>query len=61
MSQYAIFGEHLDQIQENLNEINEEHFDTLAPNTQHTELQDETEGANELHCNLNETNESPQS
>lgn len=52
MSQYAIFGEKLDQIQENLNEINEEHFDTIAPNTQQTELQDETEGANELHCNV---------
>ena len=55
MSQYAIFSEQLDQIQENLNEINEEHFDTIAPNTQHTELQDETEGANELHCDFNET------
>ena len=55
MSQYAICGEQLDQIQENLNEINEEHFDTIAPNKQHTELQDETEGANEFHCDLNET------
>ena len=55
MSQYAIFSEQLDQIQENLNEINEEHFDIIAPNTQHTELQDETEGANELHCDFNET------
>lgn len=55
MSQYAIFAEQLDEIHENLNEINEEHFDTIAPDTQHTELQDETEGANDLHCNFNET------
>jgi len=55
MSQYAIFAEQLDEIHENLNEINEEHFDTIAPDTQHTELQDETEGANDLHSDFNET------
>ena len=56
MEQYAFFSEQLDQIQKNLNNIDEHHFDAIiAPNTQHTQLQDEAEGVSHLHPDLDET------
>ena len=55
MTQYAFFSQQLDEIQKHLKDVNDNSFDTIAPNTQHTELQDQTEGLNDLHPDFNET------
>ena len=47
----AVFGEDLNEIEEQLGsmEENDVNYDMIAPNTQNTELQDEAEGAQDLH------------
>ena len=55
MTQYAFFSQQLDEIQKHLKDVDDNCFDTIAPNTQHTELQDQTEGLNDLHPEFNET------
>ena len=54
MKQYAVCSEDLDEIQQHLNDDNEDQFDSIAPVTQDTELQDEDEGNQDLHPDLNE-------
>ena len=47
-------NEDLDEIQQHLNDNDEDQFDSIAPVTQDTELQDEDEGNQDLHPDLNE-------
>ena len=54
MKQYAVCTEDLDEIQQHLNDDNEDQFDSIAPVTQDTELQNEDEGNQDLHPDLNE-------
>ena len=55
MKQYAVCSEDLNNIQEHLNDDdNEDQFDSIAPVTQATEAQDEDEGNQNLHPDLNE-------
>ena len=55
MKQYAVCSEDLNDIQEHLNDDdNEDQFDSIAPVTQATEAQDEDEGNQNLHPDLNE-------
>ena len=54
MKQYAVCSEDLNEIQQHLNDDNEDQFDSIAPVTQDTELQDEDEGNQDLHPDLNE-------
>ena len=46
MRQYAICSEDLNETEQNLLSTNcsEEQFDSIAPNMQHIELEDEAEG-----------------
>ena len=58
MNQYAVCSEELSQIQEQL-DILKENKDELdlgqvAPNTEHTEIQDEAEGTLDLHTDFHE-------
>ena len=57
MRQYAICSEDLNEIEQNLFSTNcsEEQFDSIAPNTQHIELEDEAEGMEDLHPDFNES------
>ena len=57
MRQYAICSEDLNEIEQNLLSTNcsEEQFDSIAPNTQHLELEDEAEGMEDLHPDFNES------
>ena len=57
MRQYAICSEDLNEIEQNLLSTNcsEEQFDSIAPNTQHIELEDEAEGMEDLHPDFNES------
>ena len=57
MRQYAICSEDLNEIEQNLRSTNcsEEQFDSIAPNTQHIELEDEAEGMEDLHPDFNES------
>ena len=54
MKQYTVRSEDLDEIEQHLNDDNEDQFDSIAPDTQDTELQDENEGNQDLHADLNE-------
>ena len=55
MKQYAVCSEDLNDIQEHLNDNdNEDQFDSNAPVTQDIEAQDEDEGNQNLHPDLNE-------
>ena len=58
MSQYAVCTEEISQIQDQLDMLkeNEDELDLgqVAPNTEHTEIQDEAEGALDLHIDFNE-------
>ena len=56
MKKYAICSEDLNEIEQHLNttDCNENLFDFTATNTQNIELQDEAEGAEDLHPDLNE-------
>jgi hypothetical protein len=55
MKQYAVCSEDLNNIQEHLNDDdNEDQFDSIAPVTQDTEVQDENEKNQDLHPDLNE-------
>ena len=54
MKQYAVCSEDLDEIQQHLNDDNEDQFDSIAPVTQDTQLQDEDEGNQDLHPDLHE-------
>ena len=56
MRQYAICSEDLNEIEHNLLSTNctEEQFDSIAPNMQHIELEDEAEGMEDLHPDFNE-------
>ena len=51
MMQYAICSEDLSEIEQHLNnsDPNESHYDSIAPNTENVELQDEAEGSEDLH------------
>ena len=51
MKQYAVCSEHLNDIQEQLNNIddNDDNYDLIAPGTQNIECQDENEGTKDLH------------
>ena len=54
MKQYAVCSEDLNDFQEQLIDDNNEHqFDSIAPVTQDTEAQDEDEGNQNLHPDLN--------
>ena len=53
MKQYAVCSEDLGEIQQHLNDDDEDQFDSIAPVTQNTELQDEDEGNQDLHPDLN--------
>ena len=55
MKQYAIGGEHLDEIQEELNNTydNDDNYDLVAPGTQNIEREDRNEGTQDLHPELN--------
>ena len=55
MQQYAICAEDLDDIQQNIQNNDDDEYDTIAPVTQHGELQDESEGNTDLHPDLSET------
>ena len=56
MKKYAICSEHLNEIEQHLNttDCSENLFDFIAPNTQNIGLQDEAEGSEDLHPDLNE-------
>ena len=51
MMQYAICSADLSEIEQHLNnsDPNESHYDSIAPNTENVELQDEAEGSEDLH------------
>ena len=57
MRQYAICSEDLNEIEQNLLSTNcsEEQFDSIAPNTQNIELEDEAEVMEDLHPDFNES------
>ena len=57
MKLYAVSSDNLDKIQEHLNEIDDDNdnFDSVAPFTQNIEYQDEAEGLQDLHPDLNES------
>ena len=56
MKKYAICSEDLNEIEQHLNttDCSENLFDFIAPNTQNMELQDEAQGTEDLHPDLNE-------
>ena len=54
MRQYAVCSEDLNEIQQNLQQ-HDYLYDTIAPVTQNTERQDESEGNTDTHLNLNES------
>ena len=56
MKLYAVCSEDLDKIHEHLIHLDEgnDHFDSIAPFTQNREYQDEAEGLQDLHPDLNE-------
>jgi ATP-dependent DNA helicase PIF1 len=49
-----ISSEDLNEIQQHLQECDDDLYDTIAPVTQHTELQDQDEGNTDTHPDLNE-------
>ena len=57
MKLYAVCSENLDKIQGHLNGIDadNDNFDPIAPFTQNIEYQDEAEGLQDLHRDLNES------
>ena len=57
MKLYAVCSQDLNEIEEQLSnmEENDENYDMIAPNTQNIELQDEAEGAQDLHPDLTES------
>ena len=57
MKLYAVCSENLDKIPENLNGIDadNDNFDSIAPYTQNIQYQDEAEGIQDLHPDLNES------
>ena len=57
MLQYAVCSEDLHKIEQHLHnaDYSDEHFDSIAPNTQNIELQDEGEGTEDLHPDFSET------
>ena len=57
MRHYAICSEDLNEIEQNLLSTNcsEEQFDSIAPNTQHIELEDEAEAMEDLHPDFNDS------
>jgi len=56
MRQYAICSEDLNEIEEQLHntEYTDDQFDSIAPNIQNIELQDEALGNEDLHPDFNE-------
>ena len=52
MKLYAMYSDDLNEIQNQLN--NDDNYDLIAPGTQNIELQDESEGTQDLHPDLNE-------
>ena len=54
MNQYAVCADNLNEMQQRLNDDYDE-FDSIAPVTQHVELQDEDDGNQDLHPDFNET------
>ena len=57
MTQYAICSEDLNETEQKLLSTNcsEDQFDSIAPNTQNIELEDEAEGMEDLHPDFNES------
>ena len=57
MMQYAVCSEGLHEIEQHLHnaDYSDEHFDSIAPNTQNIELQDEGEGTEDLHPDFSES------
>ena len=55
MKQYATCGEHLDEIQEQLNNMydNDDSYDLVDPETKNIEREDRNEGTQNLHQELN--------
>ena len=56
MKQYAICGEDLNEIENQISNMddNDDNYDLIAPGAQNIERQDESEGAKDLHPDLNE-------
>ena len=56
MKLYSVCSQDLNEIEENLSSMEENgnNYDLIAPNTQNIELQDEAEGAQDLHPDLTE-------
>ena len=56
MKLYAVCSQDLNEIEEKLSSMEENgnNYDLIAPNTQNVELQDEAEGAQDLHPDLTE-------
>ena len=54
---YAVCSQDLNEIKEQLSnmEENDDNYDMIAPNTQNIELQDDAEGAQDLHPGLTES------
>lgn len=57
MMQYAVCSEDLHEIEQHVHntDYNDEHFDSIAPNTQSIELQDEAVGTEDLHPDFSES------
>ena len=57
MELYAVCSEDLNEIEEQFGnmEENDGSFDMIIPNAQNTELQDEAEGAQDLHPDLTQS------
>ena len=57
MKLYAVYSKNLEKIQEHLNRIDDDNdnFDSLVPFTQNIEYQDEAQGLQDLHPDLNES------
>ena len=53
MNQYAVCVDDLNEMQQRL-DLDDDGFDSIAPVTQHVEPQDEDEGNQDLHPDLNE-------
>ena len=56
MKLYAMCSDDMNEIQNQLNDMedNDEHYDLIAPGTKNIELQDESEGTQDLHPDFNE-------
>ena len=54
LKEYAVCNEDFDAIQQDMNILKEESYDSTAPSTRNIEQQDLAEGNKDLHCGFNE-------